>query len=246
MSHAFDMGDWAPEQKAQVAASTVYLARASAILRLNAAIAGETPTIQVGVFPCLPVSLSYAAAARALERDTRLSQRLTLLLISILTAGCATLPEVHPWFNSTEPRATPTVVGARGPLAPAQTAAVLARLQARGGDLLARHIAIEEEVAGTPLVIGNQATLLRDGPEFYTAMFEAIERARDHVHVEFYIIEDDEVGRRFSDALIRKAKQGVAVNLLYDSVGSSETPSSFFQRLRDAALRCSNTTRSIR
>lgn len=163
--------------------------------------------------------------------------RLTLFLISILFAGCATLPDVHPWFNSPETRTTPTVVGARGALKPSQTSAVLAQLRARGGDLLARHIAIEEEVAGTPLVLGNQATLLRDGPEFYAAMFEAIAKARDHVHVEFYIIEDDEVGQRFSEALLRKAKQGVAVNLVYDSVGSIDTPASFFQRLREGGVK---------
>jgi cardiolipin synthase len=160
------------------------------------------------------------------------------LLATVLIAGCATLPDVHPWFESSGEK-TPTVVGAHGPLNPAQTAAVLARLQAKDGvpDVFARHLAIEEEVAGEPLTVGNMANLLRDGPASYAAMFDSIARARDHVNVEFYIIEDDDVGRRFSDALLRKSAEGLSVNLMYDSVGCIGTPAEFFERLREGGVR---------
>jgi cardiolipin synthase len=99
-----------------------------------------------------------------------------------------------------------------------------------------RHLAVEEEIAGQPLTVGNAATVLRDGPRSYRAMFEAIDRARDHINVEFYIIEDDEVGRRFADALLKKSAEGVAVNLMYDSVGSGQTPPAFFDRLREGGV----------
>jgi cardiolipin synthase A/B len=158
------------------------------------------------------------------------------LLASVLLVGCATLPDVHPWLAPTSQK--PAMVGARGPLSAAQTAAVLKRLQSRGNDsdLLTKHIAIEEEVAGRPLTIGNAVRLLNDGPASYRAMFEAIERARDHIHVEFYIIESDEVGQRLSEALLRKSAQGVAVNLMYDSVGSSEADPEYFKRLREGGV----------
>ena len=164
------------------------------------------------------------------------AQRMRLalsLLAGALVVGCATLPDVHPWFKSSDVNKPPTIVGVRGPLRPERTAAVLARLQEKGSsDLLTRHVAIEEEVAGRPLTVGNKATLLRDGPVSYQAMFNAIDNARDHVNLEFYIIDDDEIGRRFSDALLRKAAAGVAVNLIYDSVGCNQTPREFFDRLR--------------
>ena len=51
-----------------------------------------------------------------------------------------------------------------------------------------------------------------------------------------FIFEDDEVGKRFSDLLIRKSAEGVQVNLIYDSFGSMNTPVAFFQRLRDAGV----------
>jgi cardiolipin synthase len=159
-------------------------------------------------------------------------------LASVLIAGCASLPDVQPWFNSSGTSKPPSIVGSRGPLSPERAARVLARLQSTGApDLLARHLAIEEEVAGRPLTVGNSATLLRDGPASYAAMFDAIESARDHVNIEFYIIEGEEVGQRFSDVLLRKAAEGVSVNLIYDSVGSSGTPAEYFQRLRAGGVR---------
>ena len=68
-------------------------------------------------------------------------------------------------------------------------------------------------------------------------MFAAIAAASDHINMETYILEDDEVGRRFADALIEKQRQGVQVNLIYDSVGTLNTPEEFFRRLRDNGVR---------
>jgi cardiolipin synthase len=157
-----------------------------------------------------------------------------LFLTIALAAGCATLPDVHPWSRASDAHKAPTLVGSRGQLTPERSARLLERLQAKGGgsDLFIRHLAVEEEVAGRPLTVGNQATLLVDGPRSYRSMFEAIERARDSINIEFYIIEDDDVGRRFADALLKKRAQGVAVNLMYDSVGCNNTPREFFDRLR--------------
>ena len=54
--------------------------------------------------------------------------------------------------------------------------------------------------------------------------------------METYSIEDDEVGRRFAAALIEKQKQGVQVNLIYDSVGSGDTSEEFFKPLIDSGI----------
>jgi cardiolipin synthase len=67
-------------------------------------------------------------------------------------------------------------------------------------------------------------------------MFRAIDRARDHINAEFYIIEDDEIGQRFAERLIRRSSQGIAVRLIYDSVGSLATPREFFDGLRRAGI----------
>jgi cardiolipin synthase len=138
------------------------------------------------------------------------------------------------------PATTPTQVdSAKGPLSPARSRAILEGLE-RGADetsIFDRHLALEQAVSDSPLLTGNRVRLLEDGPDTYRAMFVAILAARDHINMETYILEDDEVGRRFADALIDKQRQGVQVNLIHDSVGTLGTPAEFFQRLRDNGIR---------
>src|SRR5262249_5136149 len=103
-------------------------------------------------------------------------------------------------------------------------------------NILDRHLALEEALAGRPLVAGNKVTLLQDGAATYPAMFAAIAEARDHIHLETYIFEDDDVGRRFADALIARQREGVAVSVIYDGVGAIGTPRDFFQPMIDAGV----------
>jgi len=55
--------------------------------------------------------------------------------------------------------------------------------------------------ADDPLVLDNKLVLLQDGPATYQAMFTAMRAARDHINLETYIFEDDEVGRQLADVL---------------------------------------------
>jgi cardiolipin synthase len=155
----------------------------------------------------------------------------------LVLATCSTLPEVAP---GSPPATAPTQVeGAQGPLSEARSEAILTELE-RGADdtgIFDRHLAVEQAVSDSPLLTGNRVRLLQDGPDTYRAMFAAILAAHDHINLETYILEDDEVGRRFTDALIEKQQQGVQVNLIHDSVGTLGTPAEFFQRLRDNGIR---------
>ncbi len=103
-------------------------------------------------------------------------------------------------------------------------------------DILERHTAVVESVTESPLTKGNKVTLLADGQAAYAAMFAAMEKAKDHINLETFIIEDDETGRKFAELLLRKQAEGVQVNLIYDSVGSIKTPAAFFQRLVDSGV----------
>jgi cardiolipin synthase A/B len=110
---------------------------------------------------------------------------------------------------------------------------VVAALVERAGDtLLERHIANTERLLNAPITGGNAARLLIDGPQTFAAMFAAIAAARDHIHIVSYIIEDDEIGARLVRALAEKRRAGVFVRVMYDSVGSMNTPREFFDRLR--------------
>ena len=75
--------------------------------------------------------------------------------------------------------------------------------------------------------------LLVDGPATYAAMFKAVQVAKDHINIETFIFEGDEMGSKLADLLLRKQGEGVQVNIIYDSVGSSGIPGSFFDHLKE-------------
>lgn len=166
---------------------------------------------------------------------------LILLSVSILglSCGCATLPDVSEKMDAApsapEP---PQIASAKGMLSPKQSQAIMDRLKRSVDptDILERYVAVVESVTESLLTKGNKVTLLADGQAAYAAMFKAMQGATDHINLETFIIDDDDVGRKFSDLLLKKQAEGVQVNLIYDSVGSITDPDSFFQRLRDGGV----------
>jgi cardiolipin synthase len=90
---------------------------------------------------------------------------------------------------------------------------------------------------GAHLIRGNQVRILRDANENYPAWLEAIRSARRSVHFENYILHEDDVGRRFSDAFLAKAREGVPVRVVYDWIGCfGKASRSFWRRLREGGV----------
>ena len=161
-----------------------------------------------------------------------------LLTGAVALTSCSTLPNVdHPRHPAHGGEAG--FYDAQGPLSRAQSAAIIARLEREspGSDsILRRHLAIERAITANALVLGNQATLLVDGPATYAAMYDAIRKAKHNVNLETFILEDDPLTQTLTELLIRKRSAGVEVNLLYDAVGAIGTPAAFFERLRAAGI----------
>ena len=147
--------------------------------------------------------------------------------------------EVHHRELLSPPGPPPEIVGADGRLSASESRNVLAGIKRRveSTGILERHTAVMELVGATPLVKDNKATILIDEIRTYDAMFQSIANARDNIHFETFIIRDDEIGHMLGDMLLRKQYEGVPVHLIYDSVGSVNTPESFFVRLRDGGIR---------
>jgi cardiolipin synthase len=100
--------------------------------------------------------------------------------------------------------------------------------------------------AGAPLVHGNAITLLRDARENYPRWLQAIQGAQSSIHFESYIIHQDEVGLRFADALVERARAGVKVRVVYDWMGAiGQSWPSFWRKLRRGGVdvRCFNPPR---
>jgi cardiolipin synthase len=162
---------------------------------------------------------------------------LVLILILAGVFSCSRLPTIVPDLTR-RPGPALQLEGERGLLSTARSKSIIDKLQKRGEDtgIFDRHLALEEAIVGSPLTTGNKVLLLKDGPETYKAMLAAILEARDHINMETYILEDDDVGQHFARALINKQKQGVQVNLIRDSVGTLGTPAAFFRQLTDTGI----------
>jgi len=169
-----------------------------------------------------------------------IAMKLALILCTCLLFGCQTaLPNVSRiQEENVADRAQPVIVGSHGELRPSKSKELLEKLRQKAGstDLIQANISLMESLGGLPLTAGNHVTLLVDGPATFASMSKAIAEAKDHVNIETFIFDDDDVGRQFAELLIRKQTEKVQVNLIYDSVGCMRTPAAFFKRLKDAGV----------
>ncbi|MBO5000591.1 MAG: cardiolipin synthase [Bacteroidaceae bacterium] len=83
---------------------------------------------------------------------------------------------------------------------------------------------------------GNSVQVYTSGHEMLQSLLQAIANAKHHIHLQFYIFEDDAVGRLVRDALIEKVREGVEVRLLYDDVGCWKVDQSFYEKMREAGI----------
>ncbi|GGA03350.1 cardiolipin synthase [Paenibacillus marchantiophytorum] len=89
-------------------------------------------------------------------------------------------------------------------------------------------------IPGSPITPNNQIEVLTNADVTYEAMLNAIAAAQKHIHFEFYTIRDDQIGITFQDALIRKAKEGVSVRVIYDGVGSYALSQAYINKFKQA------------
>jgi cardiolipin synthase len=66
----------------------------------------------------------------------------------------------------------------------------------------------------------NQVEILVNGEEKFPAVLKALREAKNHIHIEYYIFEDEHIGNQIKDVLIQKAKEGIEVRFIYDDFGS--------------------------
>ena len=131
--------------------------------------------------------------------ESPFSRRQFLTLTGVATlAACATVPNANELIG---PNASEAAAGSP--------------------DILQRQLALQQALSDSPLVAGNQVSLLPTGLEAHKAMFDAMHQARDHINLEYFVFEDVQVGDwTLSELLTGKIAAGVAVNIIYDAYGS--------------------------
>jgi len=86
------------------------------------------------------------------------------------------------------------------------------------------------------LTMHNKVEVLNNGSETFPALFDSISKAKHHIHLEYYIIEEGSIGNQLKDLLIKKANEGVQVRIIYDDVGSWGLSKSFIDELKAAGI----------
>lgn len=149
-----------------------------------------------------------------------------------LCAACAPNPRVEP------PERTPPIVTRQRELSEGESNPLLkAALDDYKNDAEVRELVADvRRHSSMPLTTGNRVSVLIDGPNTYSAIESDLKAARHHIHLETFIYGADEIGRRFGELLAQKRKEGVAVRVLYDSIGSMDTPKDFFEQLRQQGV----------
>lgn len=92
------------------------------------------------------------------------------------------------------------------------------------------------EAADAVYSADNEVSIYTDGREKFKALYEEMQKAEEYIHIQYYIIRNDELWKPFEKLLIEKVRQGVEVRLLYDSMGSRSMKRSDWRRLREAGI----------
>lgn len=82
----------------------------------------------------------------------------------------------------------------------------------------------------------NNINILTDGEEKFNTLIMDMQKATNHIHMQYYIMRSDELGQRLAEVLIKKANEGVDVRVLYDAMGSRSLKKSYIKRLKNAGV----------
>ena len=96
-------------------------------------------------------------------------------------------------------------------------------------------VMVEKELR-SPLTRRNKVKLLLNGEEKFPEVLEALRNAKHHIHIEYYIYEQDEIGEQIEELLILKAREGVKVRFIYDDFGSPNIKKKTEELMRNAGI----------
>ncbi len=113
-------------------------------------------------------------------------------------------------------------------------------LDKEGEDIKERVINLLLRIGSFPYTTNNDVEIYKNGPEKFSRLIEDMEMARDHIHLEYFIIKDSYIAREIQEILIRKAREGVEVRILYDDVACwrFKIHRDFLNQLKSAGVKC--------
>lgn len=100
-----------------------------------------------------------------------------------------------------------------------------------------RHLLrLTSRISKSPITFASDTRILNNGEETFGALLAELNQAQHHIHMEYYIYRDDDIGSRIAQILMDKARAGVEVRFMIDAVGSMQLRKPFLQELRNAGV----------
>lgn len=96
---------------------------------------------------------------------------------------------------------------------------------------------LAHKLGKTPISFQSESEVLTDGEQTFAKIIECLKKAEKYIHLEYYIVRDDQIGNEIKDILIEKVKAGVEVRFLYDAVGSWKLSNKYIEDLRNAGVK---------
>ncbi|MCH5220616.1 MAG: cardiolipin synthase [Muribaculaceae bacterium] len=98
------------------------------------------------------------------------------------------------------------------------------------------QIKLGRSLTGSFYYPDNEVVTFTSGKAKFDALMDDLRNAKSSISLQYYIFEDDKIGRQIADILMQKARQGVAVRVIYDHVGSFHVRKKFFKKMREAGV----------
>ncbi|WP_242620547.1 cardiolipin synthase [Senegalia massiliensis] len=89
----------------------------------------------------------------------------------------------------------------------------------------------------SPVTINNKSKILTNGKQKFKELKKDLSNAKKHIHIEYFIIKNDNIGNEIKNILIKKAEEGVEVRFIYDSAGSWRLGKKYIKSLKDAGVK---------
>ena len=116
-----------------------------------------------------------------------------------------------------------------------QTLSVKSSIQALSPESVG-SIRLSRSLTSTAFYPGNHVDIFTDGKTKFDRLEADLRAARRYINIQYYIFADDATGRRISDILKERAREGVTVRVIYDHVGSLSTSRRFFREMEEAGI----------
>ncbi|KSU86090.1 cardiolipin synthase [Bacillus sp. VT 712] len=106
----------------------------------------------------------------------------------------------------------------------------------RFGEKRKQLLTLATQLGKAPVSFASDTRALTNGDETFDEILEALQHARHHIHMEYYIVRHDDLGQKIKDILIEKVQEGIYVRFLYDAVGSFKLSKHYIHEMREAGV----------